>query len=249
MNLFLSRAHALAFFLLLFYPGGPRAQAAEPVKPAAPRYEFRAAHDPNGIGKFYMGREIAHVMGHQAADWLERPEREEEEKPDAMVDALKLKPNDAVADIGAGTGYVSWRMAKKVGEKGVVYAVEIQQEMLDLLGQKMAERKITNVKPVLGTISDPKLPEGGVDLVIMVDVYHEFSHPFEMLQAITKALKPGGRVAFVEYRGEDPTVPIKLVHKMTVAQVRKEAEAQGLQWVETNESLPRQHIIIMKKKG
>src|SRR6267143_2726867 len=151
---------------------------------ATPRYEIRRDHDPDGIGKFYLGREIAHVMGHQAADWLERPEREEEEKPGVMLESLKLKPGDAVADIGAGTGYLSWRLAQKVGEKGVVYAVEIQQEMLDLLGTKMAERKVTNVKPVLGTITDPKLPTNAVDLIIMVDVYHEFDYPFEMMQAI-----------------------------------------------------------------
>src|SRR5690349_7185835 len=118
----------------------------------SPGYETRAEHDPNGIGTFYMGREIAHVMGHQAADWLERPEREEEEKPELLLKALKLKPGDAAADIGAGTGYYSWRMAKVVGEKGRVYAVDIQQEMLDLLAEKMAERKITNIKEVLGTV-------------------------------------------------------------------------------------------------
>ena len=213
------------------------------------RYEYRKDHDPEGTGKFYLGREIAHVMGHQGADWLERPEREEEEKPSVMVEALKLKPGDAVADIGAGTGYLSWRLAQKVGEKGVVYAVDIQQEMLDLLGQKMAERKVSNVKPVLGTITDPKLPAKSVDLVIMVDVYHEFDHPYEMMQAICRALKPGGRVAFVEYRAEDPTVPIKRVHKMSEAQVRKEAAVHPLEWVETIETLPRQHIIIFRKKS
>src|SRR5262245_35970428 len=144
----------------------------------ASRYEHRKEHDPNGIGKFYLGREIAHVMGHQAADWLERPEREAEEKPDLLVEALKLKSGEVVADIGAGTGYYSWRMAYSVGEKGLVYAVDIQQEMLDLLAKRMADRKTTNVKGVLGTITDPKLPPRSVDLVLMVDVYHEFDHPF-----------------------------------------------------------------------
>jgi ubiquinone/menaquinone biosynthesis C-methylase UbiE len=212
------------------------------------RYELRKEHDPNGIGKFFMGREIAHVMGHQAADWLERPEREEEEKPQLVLDAIQLKPGDAVADIGCGTGYFSWRMAKQVGEQGLVYGVEIQQEMLDLLAQKMAERKTKNVKGILGTITDPKLPAAAVDLVIMVDVYHEFDHPFEMMENICKALKPGGRVVFVEYRGEDPTVPIKLVHKMTEAQVKKEMTVHPLEWVKTVGTLPRQHIIIFRKK-
>jgi ubiquinone/menaquinone biosynthesis C-methylase UbiE len=196
-----------------------------------------------------MGREIAHVMGHQAADWLERPEREEEEKPGIVLDAIKLKPGDAVADIGSGTGYFSWRIAQRIGDKGTVYGVEIQQEMLDLMAARMAERKIANVKGILGTVTDPKLPAAGIDLVIMVDVYHEFDHPFEMMVNICKALKPGGRVVFVEYRGEDPTVPIKALHKMTVPQVRKEMVPQPLEWVETIETLPRQHIIIFKKKG
>jgi ubiquinone/menaquinone biosynthesis C-methylase UbiE len=212
-----------------------------------PRYETRAEHDPNGIGKFYMGREIAHVMGHQGADWLERPERAEEEKPDKMIELLGLKPGEMVADIGAGTGYISWRMAQKVRPAGKVYGVDIQQEMLDLLAASMKKRGITNVVPVLGTETDPKLAPDSIDLVIMVDVYHEFSEPYAMMQNIVKALKPGGRVAFVEYRAEDPNVPIKRVHKMTEAQVKKEAATVGLQWEKTIPDLPRQHIIIVRK--
>jgi ubiquinone/menaquinone biosynthesis C-methylase UbiE len=234
---------------------------------AAPRYETRAEHDPNGIGKFYMGREIAHVMGHQAADWLERPEREQEERPDLLIPALKLKPGDAVADIGAGTGYYTRRLASAVdgplpgpadtlspsagerdGVRGVVYAVEIQQEMLDLLTNKLAGEKIFNVKPILGTITDPKLPRAAVDLILMVDVYHEFDHPFEMVTAMCQALKPGGRIVFVEFRGEDPNVPIKLVHKMAEAQVRKEMSLHPLDWVETISALPQQHVIVFRKK-
>ncbi len=224
-------------------------EAAPKNKEASARYEFREKHSFDGIGKFYMGREIAHVMGHQAADWLERPNREEEERPSVMIEALNLKPGNVVADIGAGTGYVSWRMAKKVGDNGVVYAVEIQQEMLDLIAANMKARNVTNVKGSLGTITDPKLPANSVDLVIMVDVYHEFSDPYEMMENICKALKPGGRIAFVEYRMEDPEVPIKLLHKMSLAQVRKEMTVQPLEFVETIETLPRQHIIIFKKKG
>ena len=227
-----------------------RAAADESTRSAtnSSRYEYRREHDLNGIGKFYMGREIAHVMGHQAADWLERPEREAEEKPDLLIETLKLKPGNVVADIGAGTGYYSWRMANLVGETGLVYAVDIQQEMLDLLAKRLAERKITNVKGVLGTITDPKLPARSVDLVLMVDVYHEFDHPFEMMQAICQALKPGGRVVFVEFRAEDPKVPIKEVHKMSEAQVRKEMSAQPLEWVETIATLPWQHVIVFRKK-
>jgi protein-L-isoaspartate O-methyltransferase len=218
------------------------------LQPEAPIYEFHKEHDRDGINKFYQGREIAQVMGHQGADWLERPEREQEEKPGLLLDALKLKPGDAVADIGAGTGYYTRRLARKVGEKGVVYAVEIQQEMLDILTNKMAELKISNVKPVLGTITDPKLPRGGVDLILMVDVYHEFDHPYEMTHAMVGALKSGGRIVFVEFRGEDPKVPIKPLHKMTEAQVRKEMAAFPLEWAETSEVLPIQHIIFFRKK-
>lgn len=220
---------------------------AAPLKAETPRYEFRADHDPDGTGKFYLGREIAHVMGHQGAGWLERPERAEEEKPDQMIELLGLKPGEVVADIGAGTGYISWRMARKVRPGGQVYGVDIQEEMLDLLDRNMKRRGVTNVIPVLGTITDPKLPGNSIDLVIMVDVYHEFSEPYEMMENIVKALKPGGRVAFVEYRAEDPSVPIKRVHKMSEAQVKREAAAAGLEWVKTIHDLPRQHLIITQK--
>ena len=216
--------------------------------PATPRYELRAEHDPNGIGRFYMGREIAHVMGHQAADWLERPEREREERTDLLIPALKLKPGEAVADIGSGTGYYTRRLARPISPNGMVYAVDIQPEMLDLLTNKLAAEKIFNVKPVLGTITDPKLPPAALDLVLMVDVYHEFDHPFEMVEGMCRALKPGGRMVFVEFRREDPKVPIKLLHKMTVAQVRKEMSPHPLEWTETLEILPQQHIIVFRKK-
>lgn len=214
-----------------------------------PRYETRDPHDPDGIGKVYCGREIAQVMGHQGADWLERPERETEENPDAVLQALACRPGDHVADIGCGTGYFAWRLAGKVGSKGKVYGVDIQPEMLDLLARRMKDRGVTNVVGVLGTDQDPKLPAGALDLVLMVDVYHEFDHPFEMMQGIVRALKPGGRVAFVEYRGEDPQVPIKPLHKMTEAQVRKEMEALPLAWVETVRTLPRQHLMVFRKKA
>ena len=240
------RPHRFFTFALLVLASLPcRAQTNAPNGPT--HYELRQQHDPDGIGKFFMGREIAYVMGHQAANWLERPERDQEERPDLLLPALKIKAGDAVADIGAGTGFYTRRLAKLVGEKGTVYAVEIQQEMLDLLTNKMAELKIHNVKPVLGTVTDPKLPQASVDLILMVDVYHEFDFPYEMTAAMCRALKPGGRMVFVEFRGEDPKVPIKPVHKMTVAQVRKEMALQPLQWQETIESLPWQHIIVFTK--
>lgn len=233
--------------LLLAIALAESARAADPAPAAASRYEQRTAPNRDGIGKFYLGREIAHVMGHEGADWLERPEREAEERTDLLLPALKLKPGNVVADIGCGTGYFSWRMAQLVGEKGKVYGVDIQPEMLDLLAQQMAKRGVKNVKGVLGTVTDPKLPASSIDLVIMVDVYHEFDHPHEMMANICRALKPGGRVVFVEYRAEDPEVPIKRLHKMSEAQVRKEAEAHALTWVETSAILPRQHIITFRK--
>ncbi len=212
-----------------------------------PRYDKRPAEDPNGIAKYYMGRQIAHVMGHQAADWLERPSREAEEHTDEMINALNLKPGENVADIGAGTGYITWRMAKKIAPAGKVYAVEIQQEMLDLLGANMKTRAITNVIPILGTVSDPKLPTNSLDLIIMVDVYHEFDFPYEMTDNMVKSLKPGGRLVFIEFRKEDPRVPIKEVHKMSEAQVKREMSIHPLQHSQTLTNLPWQHIIIFKK--
>ena len=215
---------------------------------AADRYSIRRIHDPNGIGKFYMNREIARVMGHQAIDWLERPEREEEERLTLLMEALKLKPGMQVADIGAGSGVISVMIANRIGD-GKVLAVDIQQEMLDALEAKCRMQMVKNVEPVLGTTQSPRLAADSVDLAIMVDVYHEFDFPFEMLKEMTASLKPGGRIAFVEYRKEDPNVPIKLVHKMTEEQIRKEAGLPelGLTWTETVSTLPRQHVVIFTK--
>lgn len=222
---------------------------AEEGKLPVPLYETRAEHDQNGIGKFFLGREIAHVMGHQAADWLERPEREEEEKTDVMVEALKFREGEVVADIGCGSGYVSRKIAKKIGEKGTVYGVDIQQEMLDLLAKRMAMFRIGNVKPVMGTTTDPKVPPASCDTMIMVDVYHEFDQPYEMMRGMIAGLKPGGRIVFVEFRKEDPNVPIKEVHKMSEAQVRKEmALHPEMEFVENIGVLPRQHLIVFRKK-
>ena len=220
---------------------------AGPAPKPDPLYETRTEHDVSGIGKFFMGREIAHVMGHQAADWLERPEREEEEKTEQMVAALKFHDGEVVADIGCGSGYVARKIAPHIGAKGVIYGVDIQQEMLDLLMKRMAMFRIATVKPVLGEIDDPKLPAESCDTMILVDVYHEFDHPFEMIDAMIRGLKPGGRIVFVEFRGEDAKVPIKLLHKMSVAQVRKEMSVHPLEFVESIETLPWQHLIIFRK--
>jgi ubiquinone/menaquinone biosynthesis C-methylase UbiE len=221
--------------------------AAEPEE--NPRYSYRADHDPNGIGKFYMGREIAYVMGHQGILWLERPEREREEKLTLLVDSLELEPGMVVADIGAGSGVISALISDRVGAEGTVLAVDIQQEMLDALAARCKQSGITNIEPILGTNKSPRLKPETVDLVVMVDVYHEFDFPYEMLLEISTSLKPGGRVAFVEYRKEDPTVPIKAVHKMSERQVKREAGLPefGLEFVETIDKLPRQHIVVFRK--
>lgn len=224
--------------------------ASAPVPPSAPpaaRYTT-GTKSPDGLGKYYFGREIAHYMTHAGAPWLERPEREAEERPDLVLAALQLKPGDTVADIGCGTGYFSWRLASAVGPTGRVYGVEIQLTMLDLLAANMKSHGATNVTGVLGTVADPQLP-APVDLALLVDVYHECSEPWEMIDAICRRLKPGGRIVFVEYRGEDPTVPIKTLHKMTEAQVIKEMTAQPLDYVETVRSLPRQHLIVFRKRA
>lgn len=241
------RIHCVLICLCVSGAGGSGFAQTNSVVPP-PRYESRPEHNPDGIGKFYLGREIAHVMGHQAADWLERPGREQEERTDLLVPALKLKPGDVVADIGCGSGYYSRRLAKAVGTNGVVFGVDIQPQMLELLTNKLAAENIFNVRPVLGTVTDPKLPRASVDLILMVDVYHEFDHPYEMVEAMCRALKPGGRIVFVEFRAEDPTVAIKAVHKMSEAQVRREMAGHPLEWVETIGVLPQQHMIMFRRK-
>ncbi|MBK1646886.1 SAM-dependent methyltransferase [Thiocapsa imhoffii] len=204
-------------------------------------------HTPSrdGIGKTYFGREIAQVMGHQGAGWLERMTRVSEEQPDRVVEGMALAPDARVADIGAGTGYFTFRIAEAV-PTGRVYAVDVQPEMLEILQKRIARRAIANVIPVLGRPDDPQLPEGSIDAVLLVDAYHEFAYPFEMMQGIRRALRPGGQVFLIEYCGEDPRVPIKPLHKMTQAQAITELEAVGLRWVETRDILPIQHFMVFE---
>jgi ubiquinone/menaquinone biosynthesis C-methylase UbiE len=208
-------------------------------------YQQKSASS-DGIGKVYMGREISQVMGHQGAMWLERPTRESQEQPSKIVQALDLKDTDVVADIGAGTGYMSFRIAPKVSD-GKVFAVDIQSEMLDIIEFYQKRTKINNVEPVLATVTNPNLPPKSVDLALMVDAYHEFEYPKEVMEGVVKSLKPGGRAVLVEYRGENLFLAIKRLHKMTQNQVKKEMKAVGLKWVETKELLPQQHLMIFEK--
>ncbi len=200
-------------------------------------------HSRDGIGKIYLNREIAQVMGHQGAGWLERSSRETEEQPSQVVNHLDLKPTDTVADIGAGTGYMSFLLAALVPQ-GQVLAVDVQPEMLEIIELLKQERHVTNIQPILASVTDSHLPPASIDLALMVDAYHEFEYPQEVMAGIRQSLKPGGRVVLVEYRGENPFVFIKPLHKMTQKQVRKEMQAAGFVWRETKSFLPQQHLMV-----
>jgi SAM-dependent methyltransferase len=194
------------------------------------------------------GRRFAPVMGYQGADWLDRDERVTEEEPDMALDAIGIAPRSVVADVGAGSGYMTVRLAKRVGPAGKVYANDIQPEMLARLRQRLTNENITNVVTLLGTVDDPKLPSSAIDLILMVDVYHEFSEPQKMLRRMHDALKPGGRLVLLEYRQEDPSIPIRPEHKMSVAVAKLEVEAEGYTLARVDEVLPRQHILIFARR-
>lgn len=194
-------------------------------------------------------RQIAPAMSWVYADWLTRPERQREEQPDRLVDSLDIQPGATVVDLGAGVGYFTWRLARKVGHAGKVIAVDIQPEMLDMLAANLRERGIENVEPVLATPQDPRLPQAAVDLVLLVDVYHELAHPALTLAHVRHSLKPAGRLVIVEYRKDQPGVPIHPLHKMNVAEVRSEVEPAGFDLEEVLEFLPSQHVIIFTPSG
>ena len=217
---------------------------------ALAQYARYAERPPSmdGIGRTYMGREISAVMGWQGAAWLERDEREREERTDLLLDALALKPGMVVADIGAGTGYLSRRMAGAVLPGGKILAVDVQPEMVSMLERFVKRLKLENIEPRLGGEKDVGLAPESVDLAIMVDVYHELTHPHEVLASILRALKPGGQVVFVEYKAEDPNVPIKPLHKMSEAQIRREAGQHALHWERTERGLPWQHVVVFRKQ-
>lgn len=223
----------------------PVPHAPQPSPPVEPVYETKPA-SRDGIGKFYMGREIAHVMGHEGINWLERDNREEEEAPSEAIAALDLKPDAVIADIGAGSGYYTFRIAKLVPD-GQVMAVDIQPEMIAFLEAKEKELGLSNVTAHLGTIEDTQLDPESIDAALMVDAYHEFSHPHEIMKSIFAALRPGGKVFLLEYRAEDPSVRIKPLHKMTQAQSIKEMETIGLKWQTTHDFLPWQHLMVFEK--
>lgn len=201
---------------------------------------------PDGTGRYYMGREISLVMGHLGAGWLERPEREAEERTDLFIDELELEPDFVVADIGAGTGYFSMPVAERVPD-GLVLAVDIQPEMLAIIEQKKRDLSIENVETILGGEDDPGLPDSFVDLIFIVDAYHEFYFPREMASSMLRSLRPGGRLVLLEYRAEDVNVPIRPLHKMTEQQAIAELTAVGFEWVETEDYLPQQHVLVFER--
>jgi predicted methyltransferase len=217
--------------------GGPACSRAT----SATHENATTATDPPGT---YMGRTLATPMSYQGADWLDRDDREATEKPEHVLDVLAVKEGMSVADVGAGSGYFTVRIAKRVGPKGRVLATDLQPQMLDLLRTKVSQAQLSNVVPVLATETDAKLPKNELDLVLMVDVYHELPRPAATLAQVRASLRPGGRIALVEYRGEDPDVPIKPEHKTTLVQIRRELEANGFVFQSTDESLPQQRIIV-----
>jgi ubiquinone/menaquinone biosynthesis C-methylase UbiE len=194
------------------------------------------------------GRRFAEVMDSSGASWLDRREREIEEAPDEALDIIGVKKGTTVADIGAGSGYITMKLAKRVGSNGMVYAVDIQPAMIALIEKRIQSAKATNVRPIVGAVDDPRLPPSSVDLAVMVDVYHELSQPQAMLHRLREALKPGGRLVLLEYRKEDPSIPIRLEHKMTVAEAKQELEAEGFRLSRVDDGLPRQHVLFFATK-
>jgi SAM-dependent methyltransferase len=214
-------------------------------KESAEIYSYKTG-DPNGIGKWYKGREIAHVMGYQGMGWLERSEREEEENTTKLLKNMNIQLVDTIADIGAGSGYHVFKMAP-MAESGQIYAVDIQTEMLSAMATKKEAGPNKNITLVQGDEKSVNLPENSVDKVLMVDVYHEFNFPLEMIQSIKKAMRPDAQLYLIEYRGEDTSVPIKELHKMTEAQAVKEMKAAGLQLEKNIANLPWQHCMVFVK--
>ena len=237
-----SAAQAIVLCLLLMLTVGCATTAKLPSDGS---YSYKTPSS-DGIGKVYYGREIANVMGYQGANWLARPSRMSEERSDMAIDALMLEPDDVVADIGAGLGYISFQLSPWV-EDGKVIAVDVQPEMLALLEAERDQYGVTNIETVLGTESNPNLPADSIDMAVMFDAYHEFAYPAEMMKNLVEALKPGGQIVLAEYRAENPLVLIKKHHKMSQKQVKQEMAAAGLAWVKTDSRLPQQHLMFFEK--
>ncbi len=237
------RRSRLLILIVIFLNLLPQVSAQETKETNSSKPGSKEKSPPRGLTT-YMGRRIALPMSYHGIPWLNRPERVDEEKPNEMLEQLKLKNGMTVCDMGSGDGYYTFKMAKLVGPDGKVIAVDIQPEMLQALSRNMEETEIRNIDTILGDLWDPKLEENSLDLVLMVDVYHEFSHPVHMLAAIRKALKPDGLIALVEFRAEDPTVPIRPEHKMTKAQAIKEYKANGFKLVREYDKLPQQHLMF-----
>ncbi|MCB1019096.1 MAG: class I SAM-dependent methyltransferase [Bryobacterales bacterium] len=236
---------ALAAALLTLGGCSDSSVRASSEQPPAGPVDARG-RQPLRIGKLVKKRQIAPVMSVAHADWLTRPERDAEEQPDRVVRELEIAPGSTVADLGAGVGYFTWRLAGAVGPKGKVIAVDIQPGMIERLRQNLAERGITNVEPVLGSEENPRLPPHSVDMVLLVDVYHELQQPERTMAHVRRALKPDGRLVLIEYRKEDPDIPIHPLHKMTVGEMRQEIEPIGFKFDELLDFLPTQHIAIFK---
>ena len=242
MTLLIQRFFALC--LCFIFTVGCTPTATEPTDGP---YTYKSPSS-DGIGKVYYGREIAYVMGYQGANWLARPSRATEERPDMAVDALGLKSTDVVADIGAGLGYISFQLSDWVRD-GKVLAVDVQPEMIELLEAERDRFGVSNIETVLCTESDPNLPAESIDMAVMFDAYHEFAYPKEMMDGLVKALRPGGQIVLAEYRAENPLVLIKKHHKMSQKQVKKELTAAGLTWIKTDDRLPQQHLMFFEKPG
>jgi SAM-dependent methyltransferase len=234
------------FIICLFFQSCKSQEEEESNPPQdTENYTFKK-DNPNGIGKWYKGREIAHVMGYQGMSWLNRPEREKEENVSLLIKNMGIKSNDVIADIGAGSGYHVFKMAP-LANQGLVYAVDIQPQMLAEIKRQKENKDIENVNLILGTEKSPNLPENSVDKILMVDVYHEFNFPYEILLSIKSSLKKEGKIYLIEYRGEDPQIPIKPIHKMTEEQAVKEFESAGFRLSENIDNLPWQHCMIFEK--
>lgn len=238
---------AVSATAVIFATAALQKQKSAPVliPPPAGAYGTCSA-TPDGIGRTYFGREMALYMTHQGIGWLERSSRESEEHTSALLDALELRPGMCVADVGAGSGRLTVPLAQRVAP-GIAYGTDIQPEMLEFLEARARKEGLKNLVGVLGDTSDTQLPPESVDLILLVDAYHEFDQPWEMIHSMTRALRPGGQIALVEFRAEDPEVPIKALHKMTQAQAKLELEAAGLRWVKTDDRLPWQHLMWFRK--